>query len=148
MWLQLGNKYDPSWSGRPPQLLSADNPTWQKYREKIKDKMKCLYYNVAMTIYEAPEAAKNAAQERMYLYPIAKRVDAVGFDGKKYHLFEVNRSAKLRSVGQAISYRELWNMLDTKYKQGKTDLTYIITEFVDKDVKYICENKNIKYEVV
>jgi len=148
MWLQLGQKYDPNWSGRPPQLLEADNPTWQKYREKVKDKMKCFYYNVAMTMYKEPEAARNEIQVRMYLYPLSKRVDAVGFDGKNYHLYEVNRSAKLRSVGQAMSYRELWNEIAPEYKLPRTDLTYIITEFVDKDVEFICKKLNIIYEVV
>ena len=148
MWLQLGDKYNPSWNRRPPQLLEQDWPTWEKYRQKIEKDMEAIYYNVAMTMYEAPETARNEKEEKLYLYPISKRVDAVGWDGKHWHLYEVNRNAKLRSIGQAITYRDLWNKLDEKYHQGKTDLTYIITEAQDADVKYICEKEKIIYETV
>ena len=148
MWLQLGLKYSPRYNRRPPQLLEQDWPTWEKYRKKIEKDMKEIYYNVAMTMYKAPEGVTDEKEIRMHLYPIAKRVDAVGWDGKNWHLYEVNRNAKLRSVGQAITYRDLWNKLNEKYKQGKTDLTYIITEETDADVEYICEKERIIYERV
>ncbi len=148
MWLQLGNKYNPDWDGRPPQLLEQDNPTWQKYRKKIAADMKYILYNVAITMYPIPETATTEANKRLYMYPISKRIDAVGWDGTNWHLYEVNRNAKLRSIGQAIAYRDLWNEADTKYKQGKTNLTYIITEIIDDDVKYICSKERIILEQI
>ena len=145
MWLQLGNKYNPDWSSRPPQLLDQDNPTWQKYRKEIATKMKYILYNVAITMYPIPAKANTEALQRLYMYPIAKRVDAVGWDGVDWHLYEVNRNAKLRSIGQAIAYRAIWNELNKKYDQGSTALTYIITEFPDTDVKFVCEEMGIIY---
>jgi len=148
MWLNLGNKYNTDWPSRPPQLLEQDNPTWQKYREKVAPKMKYFLYNVALTMYPIPAKANTDTLQRLYMYPISKRVDAVGWDGTDWHLYEVNRNAKLRSIGQAITYRDLWNKLDEKYHQGTTNLTYIITEFIDKDVEYICEKEKIIFEAM
>ncbi len=148
MWLQLGNKYNPDWDGRPQQLLEQDNPTWQRYRKKIAAKMEFFYYNVAMTMYPIPKAAKTGADERLWMYPISKRIDAVGWDGTKWHLYEINRNAKLRSLGQAIAYRDLWNKLDETYHQGTTTLSYIITQIIDDDVEYICGKEGILFEVV
>lgn len=148
MWLYLGNKYNVDWPSRPPQLLEQDNPTWQKYREKIAPKMKFFYYNVAVTMYPIAKEAHTETEQKLWMYPISKRIDAVGWDGTNWHLYEVNRNAKLRSIGQAISYRDLWNATDTKYKQGTTDLTYIITEIIDKDVEYICKQEKIIFEAI
>lgn len=148
MWLQLGNKYNPDWNMRPPQLLEQDNPTWQKFRTKIAEKMKFFYYNVALTIYNVPEAAKTQADERMYMYPISKRIDAVGWDGTNWHLYEVNKNAKLRSIGQAITYRILWNKVNEQYGQGITNLTYIITEIIDDDVQFVCKQTGVIFEVI
>lgn len=148
MWGQLGPKYKTEWNLRPPQLLQQDDPTWQEYRKQIEAKMEFFYYNVALTLYEIPEWAKTDKEKRMAMYPLSKRIDAVGYDGENYHLYEVNRNAKLRSVGQAITYRILWNTLSSLLKTKPTTLTYIITSQPDEDVIHVCEKMNIIYEKV
>lgn len=134
-WFDLGSPQDPSWRGTPYHMLKTEVPTWYKYLSKNEKRYEKLYYNVCLTIQEIPTGMPPKVVEG-WLKSSSKRVDAVGLrvDGT-IDLIEVAESANLRSIGQSITYRELWKVL--KPLPGRYR-SIIVCEYANPDVAYVC----------
>ena len=140
MWYEIGKAYPPEWRGKPPQMLNTEVPTWYKYLDKHQTEYKVIYYNLALTLQEPP-ANTLPTLVAGWMHSIAKRIDAVGIrtDGS-IDIIEVTTSAGLRSVGQGITYRELWTLI--KPLKGPFR-SMVVCDYANPDVKYVCEKYGV-----
>lgn len=136
----LGIPYQPNWPGRPPQLLPRDVPVWQAYRQAhIADYIK-FYYNVALSVRPLEKRKTAPAELKLFLHTLGKRIDVVAEAKDIVTLIEVTRHAQVRSIGQAITYRDLWMIappIDKPYK------TMILCTHTDEDIEYVARTHNI-----
>ena len=144
MHIELGPEYSTLWRGKPPQMLASDVPAWQAYREKHAGEWEKFYYNVAMTLRDfpkdwSPERVKSAT------YSLGKRVDVVAYRKDLIWLIEVTDRAMVRSVGQVIVYRRLWEKL-RPFKQEFEGA--IICRYTDEDIIYTCDKEGIHLIIV
>jgi len=139
-WSRLGEPRPPEWRGRPPQMLSQDVPVWHSWLERAEPRIENIYYNVALTTNEAP-AGFNEGVVNNWLYSVSKRIDAlVVWKDKSLTIVEVCQKAGLRAVGQAVSYKYLWNVL--KPLPGENN-SLIVCIYADADVKAVAAHHNI-----
>jgi len=90
-------------------MLPDDIPVWWQYLDSPNcPRYETVYYNVAMTSVEPSTIPGPKNLANMWLYNISKRIDAVACTPTKAHIIEVTGRAGIRSLGQIISYKRLW----------------------------------------
>lgn len=92
-------------------MLTDDVPVWFAYLEQYQDRYKTVYYNVAMTSLDPGDIPGIPSMVNMWLYAISKRVDVMASTGSEIHIIEVTRRAAIRSFGQAVMYKELYDLV-------------------------------------
>jgi hypothetical protein len=140
-WYQLGDPTDPKWRGKPPQMLNEDIPTlWQFLDGPAAPNYTTMFYNVALTSVEPSTIPGAPALQAMWLYNISKRIDAVGETETEEHIIEVTSRAGIRTLGQIMAYRWLWDY--TKPRPGPFK-AMIVCQYADPDVIVIAESLDI-----
>ena len=139
-WYRIGVEINPSWRGRPQQMLAPDIPLWYSYLSKHEDEYEKLLYNFALTTAEPENVPYAASLRDMWMYSISKRLDVVGIrKDENIDIFEVTSSARVRAAGQMMIYRWLWEKVKPLPKQPKFIL---LCTSIDIDVeKYLNEQK-------
>ena len=144
-WFDLGRPRDPSWMGKPPQMLAQDVPVWHKWLEEHEGDIDLVWYNVALTLQDPPPGyPENIVQG--WMYSVAKRIDAlIKWKNGKITIAEVTRKAGLRAIGQMLTYLYLWQKL--RPLKGPHE-GRIICEFADDDVKAVADAEHILIDEV
>lgn len=122
-------------------MLPEDRPVWWEYLEKREKKYIAVYYNVAMTTVGPEDIIAPKAIQEMWLYAISKRVDVVGELKDSVDLIEVCQRAAIRSLGQIITYNELWKLTKPLPKPANP---IIVCMDADPDVKYVAQKYKIE----
>lgn len=131
-WYKLGDPVERTWRGRPQQMLPDDIPTWWKFLESPNTpNFETIFYNVAMTAVDPRSIEGPHSIVEMWLYNISKRVDAVAEFEDAVHIIEVTGRAGVRSLGQIVAYKWLWDY--TKPRPG-TPIPMIVCEYSDPDI--------------
>lgn len=140
--VNLGREYDPYWKGRPPHMLVNDVPVWHSFLDAYQKKFKVFYYDVALSIRPQPPQAKTPSLVALWKKTWGKRIDAVGVSDTDVWIIEVATSAFLRSLGQILTYYQLWKVkppLDLPF------FPYIVCRAIDEDVAYTADIYGIKW---
>ncbi|RLC47035.1 MAG: hypothetical protein DRH57_04845 [Candidatus Cloacimonadota bacterium] len=144
-WWYYTVKKDPSWRGRPPQMLPPDVPVWHRWLAQHQDELEYVLYNFAITIQNPP----NHLPDRIvssWMYSAAVRIDAVAFTKeKKFLVIEVTQHAHLRCVGQIITYITLMRDIDPFQAEY---IPLVVCETVNADTRYVLKKFNINIEEV
>lgn len=137
---ELGPQYPVTFSRKPPQMLVSDFPTWDKWRREHMGEWDYFLFNVALTMREFP-ANLSPEQLKSATYVLGKRIDVVAVRKDLVWLIEVTDRAMLRSVGQAVAYREMWSVLKPLPQRFET---VILCNFTDEDIRFVCSKQNIR----
>jgi len=142
-WFKIGLTQSPSWRGRPPQILPEDIDVLWRFLDREGAKYERLHYNLAMTVLSPEDIPGTEKIKEMWLYAISKRVDIAAETKTEIHLIEVTRRAGVRSLGQAILYKRLYEICRPFHKPAKT---MIVCDYADLDVLSVA--RAYKVEVV
>lgn len=105
---EQGPSFPPTWRGRPGGMLDADVPVWHRFLDAHGASYDRFYYNVRITLDDLRAKFPDAALYNIAAALLPKRIDAVGETPAAITLFEVAAVTGLRSIGQLVTYRELW----------------------------------------
>ena len=140
MWYKIGPSRPPDWMGKPPQMLAQDVDVWHAWLEKHQDEIEKIYYNTAITTIKEPEHGDQRIINN-WMYSVSKRLDAiVEYKDGRLFIVEVTRKAGLRAIGQAITYKFLWGVIDP---MGKPADVFILCIFADQDVQAVAREYGI-----
>lgn len=137
---ELGDPYQITWRGDPPQMLQADIPLWWKFVDQFGGWFEKFYYNVRVG---GPDISKIQGSEeikKMWYASTAKRIDVIGERTKDLWIIEVAHSPYLRAVGQMVSYEYLWN-LDPKINKPVKSL--LLCPYIDADLLIILKHTGV-----
>ena len=126
---------------RYPHMLPRDKFLWDRFLAVHGTYFERFDYDIRVGegIGKLPGYPENI--QRLALALTQKRIDAVGYRGDEIWVFEIKPHAGLSAVGQVLSYETLWN------KQFPSRPVYrkaIVTDFVDNDIRTLCNEYNIR----
>lgn len=93
-------------------LTPLERDIWQKFHAQLQPQPKDVYFEVPV-LKLAPGARyiqKNS--ENWWERITALRIDVLWQTDLGYQLAEIEETLTMESIGQALSYRELWNELN------------------------------------
>jgi len=140
-WFRVSLKQSPTWRGAPPQMLPDDRPVWWEYLDTKRPPYTAVYYNLAMTKLGPEDIVAPKAIQEMWLYAISKRVDALGETEDYIDLIEVCQRAAIRSLGQIITYKELYDLCKPFEKPCKPK---IVCNDADPDIAWLAPKFGIE----
>lgn len=138
---ELGQRFDITWRGDPPQMLPADIPLWQRFLDLYSQTFLHFYYQVKVGGPDLTNIDASPEMKKMYYQATAKRIDAIGEKPDRIWIIEVASKPYLRAVGQILTYRFLWN-LDPKIKKPVDDV--ILCWDIDKDLEMVLRHYGVK----
>ena len=131
---QLGDPYEITWRGEPPQMLPADVPLWHRFLDHFAPWFSRFYYNVRVGGPDISKVDADPALAYCWYASTAKRIDAIGERTQEIWIIEVASSPYLRAVGQMVSYQFLW-MLDPKIEKPIRNV--LVCPYLDHDLELI-----------
>lgn len=141
-FVELGRTYDPDWKGIPPHMLPADLPVWNSFRDAYAKNFLHFYFDVALSVREPPPQAITPSLVSLWKKTWGKRIDVVAESDTEVWIIEVTVNAFLRSIGQLLTYYQLWKV---NPPINKPFYPYIICTTIDEDVAYTAEQYGIKW---
>ena len=132
----LGRTYKTTWAGSPAHMLRPDVPVWHKWRRAHLDDWDSCLYDVRLTLNEIPANVLEENMRRMWFANISKRIDAVCIRDDIIWILEVTSTAGLRAIGQAVTYRHLWQHIRPMTQPTKTG---ILCTRMDNDIRAVCK---------
>ena len=126
---------------RYPHMLPRDKFLWDRFLGIHGKYFDRFDYDIHVgegigKIYGYPENI-----QRMAKLLTQKRIDAVGYHGDEVWVFEIKPHAGLSALGQVTAYEALWNK---QFPDQKVYRKAIVTDFVDQDIRYMCQLHNIR----
>lgn len=130
----LGQPFQITWRGDPPQMLSPDIPLWHKFLDLYASNFERFYYEVKVGGPDMSKVDASEEMKRQWYASTAKRPDAIGEKKDSLWIIEVASSPYLRAVGQCLSYKYLWEQ-DPKINKPSTMV--LVCYFIDSDLRQI-----------
>jgi len=141
-FVELGRAYDPSWRGIPPHMLADDLPTWTAFMERYAKDFNTFYYDVALSVRQPPPQAITPSLVSLWKKSWGKRIDAVAESDDVVWIIEVAANAFLRSLGQILTYYQIWNVKPPIFKPF---IPVIVCTTIDEDVAFTCDRYGVKW---
>ncbi len=94
--------------GRFPHLLPGEVRVWRRFLEQFETMWETFEYDVHVGQGSLAQVDPANRFQQNYSWVTKKRIDVVGWNGKKATIFEVRARASLPLMGQLIGYKELW----------------------------------------
>lgn len=102
-----------------PHMLQEDVAVWTKFLTKMQVAIRVVWYDVHVgEPVRLPPQASNV-QKKVAAGVTRKRIDAICAVGKEYWIIEVKPRANMTALGQAFSYKRLFEMEYTTYRPAK-----------------------------
>ena len=137
----LGPPYTLEWRGDPPHMLKPDIPVWYRFLDSYGSLFDFIYYDVAVGgPYLTPDQ-ENDPLQRSWRRGLVKRIDAVVDLPDETWIIEVSADPGLRSIGQLISYKTLWDM-DPKI--GKPERLLLVAQTIEQDLLTVAGQLHIQ----
>ena len=141
----LGEKFDKSFSGRPPGMSRVDNELWQKYRLVISDSCIAIYFNVYLGKGVDAGDDFNAKWKEYWIRKTQLRADAILVYKDRAVIVEFRDRATASVVGRVLAYRAL--LLSDNPFRGNVE-SEVVTNFYSEIVELICKQNKIQYKVL
>jgi hypothetical protein len=100
--------YPPEKLAKYPHMLPADVDIWERFLDKYAQEYDGFDYDIHVGGVVERLARWSVEEHAVYSSLAAKRIDAVGHQGKRIVLFEVKPQGGVTAVGQLFAYRELY----------------------------------------
>lgn len=94
--------------GRFPHLLPGEVAVWRRFLVVHEREWETFEYDVHVGQGSLPQADPANRFQGNYSWLTKKRIDVVGWNGRKATIFEVRARASLPLMGQLIGYKALW----------------------------------------
>lgn len=104
----LGPEYSTQWRGKPPHMLAPDIPIWYRFLEKEAGRFIHLYYDCFLGGPAGNPDDETDPMARDWRAITSKRADVIAETGSELWLIEVAATPGMRSLGQLLTYHELW----------------------------------------
>jgi len=130
----LGQPFEITWRGDPPQMLPSDVPLWHKFLDRYASNFQRFYYNVRVGGPDVSTIDGDEAIKRMWYLSTAKRIDVLAEKENELWIIEVASSPYLRAVGQMLTYHFLWD-LDPKINKPVKDV--LLCYYLDSDLEKV-----------
>ena len=138
---ELGPPFSPGWRGAPPGMLAPDVPAWWGFLARYDLGIQVIHYNVRVGQgTPVPSGADDFMRDQLNALT-RERVDAVGRAPLVTYLIEVNADAGVRSIGQAILYRQMW--LEDPPPGWPPAVAAIVTVVLRNDIIAVAAANNI-----
>lgn len=115
-----------------PHMSEGDVEVWTPFLLAEVISFESVIYDVGVGGRQAALVPDSEELKPMWLTLIRKRIDAVVFGGGKVWTIEVKPVAGMSALGQALTYRELWN------REGRSETkarAMVVCSRVDDDVE-------------
>lgn len=130
----------PALTGRYPQMAKRDADIWERFLSSHGGEFESVAYNVALGGV-IPQDEGITEEDRLgWRYVTAKKIDAIAIRPGECWIIEVKPNASLSAIGQVLGYVLLAE------QDRFTPLPFfpvIVTDNVDRDVRYVAEQLNI-----
>ncbi len=137
---ELGEPFEITWRGHPPQMLPPDVPLWHAYLDKSAGQFLRFYYNVRVGGPDISKLKVDLSLAKMWYASTAKRIDVIGERADEIWIIEVASSPYLRAVGQCLSYKFLW---EEDPKIDKPAKAVLLCYFLDSDLQRILKHYGV-----
>ncbi|MBM4338985.1 MAG: hypothetical protein FJ110_05540 [Deltaproteobacteria bacterium] len=137
----LGEPFEITWRGEPPQMLPPDVPLWHAYLDRAATQFLRFYYNVRVGGPYLENINADESMKRMWYASTAKRIDAIGEKEDEIWIIEVASSPYLRAVGQCLSYKFFW---EEDPKISKPARAVLLCYFLDSDLRRVLSNYGVE----
>lgn len=127
----LGRSYEPSWRGKPLQMLETDHPLWNRFLDQYGKIFEKFYYNVLVGEAAVEFKAEPTLIQKIERASLSKKIDAIGETKNEVWIIEVASHPGLRAIGQIMSYRALWF---ENPKIMKIEHFVLVTDQIDRDL--------------
>ena len=119
-----------------PHMRPADVLIWERFLEAHRGEFDSFAYDVAVgSPYTPPEDWSNS-QKIAAIWLSKKKIDVVGFQGKKRFIIEVKPSAMSSAIGQALCYLELYKVA---FGKDLELIPAIVTDVRGPDFEFLCK---------
>jgi hypothetical protein len=126
-------------------MLPNDKRIWDRFLEQFGDYFEYFDYDVRVGEGVGDIVGFDELTKEIALALTQKRIDAVGYRGDEVWVFEIKPRAGLSAIGQVTAYEVLWNR---QFYPRRIYRKAIVTDRTDNDIRYLCQEKDIKlYEV-
>jgi len=132
--------YSHTWVRRPPGMIHDDYLVWKPFLADHGDAFDGFAYNIELPAGQPLEEISDPVLARMWAHNNAKRIDAVGRLGDRYHIFEARNISGWSAVGQAIGYRDLWPIFYPTHAVGSA---WIVTNRIDDPIRATARREQI-----
>lgn len=91
-----------------PHLLPGETTVWRRFLERYEDDYERYEYDVHIGLGSLPQAPAGDVWALDFNWLTRKRIDVIGYKGKRVTIFEVRARASLPLMGQLEGYQYLW----------------------------------------
>lgn len=108
--IDFGEKYDNSFTGRPPHMSTEDWPIWYRYKTTYGGLYEHYYFDVCLpSSCDCPDSTP-PNMKKMWNRVTGKRIDALCYSHNKRTIVECRSHASCGALGSILVYSELWKI--------------------------------------
>lgn len=142
---ELGPEHPPDYRGLPRRMSGIDFTVWIPFQQKHKSEWLRLYFDVGLGDGRDNLTDVTEAERLFWMRETQKRADVIAEAADRVYIIELRDTAQLNAVGRLLGYIKLWNQAPPI---AKPMTAWLATNALDPDVRDLCADNGILYEVV
>lgn len=144
--LRIKNRLYPSKHlGKMARMSTEDYPIWKVFMDKYGHLYSAFMYDYPVGEGSAVPQSKWTKDDIAYAHLTRKRIDAVGRSQRGVELFEVKPRLNPKAIGQAMSYKLLWQR---QHPGGEQVRTSVICQLANEDDLYVAMKLGVVVYVI
>lgn len=136
----LGLSYPPGWRGAPAQMSHEDKILWIRWSSTYPQGYLAFYFSVLVGDAILGKDEPDEELQRMIDQVSRRRIDVVGERKDAWEIIELRPNAGPGAIGSVLTYKALWGQDPI---DDKKILISIVTDNMDRNLKYVCEKFGI-----
>jgi hypothetical protein len=145
MALQLGNAWAADGARTPEGFPKQENEIWQRFLDAFGDSYELFYYQVRIGEDRFTAEELKDVYNRMVQDNALRKIDAVGKRGATWDLIEVRHHAGPGTIGQALTYENLWEVYAAERRPYTVN---IVTDYMDVDTQLAAKARGLSVFIV
>jgi hypothetical protein len=141
----LGLSYPPDWRGTPMQMSHEDRILWIRWSSSYPQGYQAFYYSVLVGDAILGKDEPDEELQRMIDQVSRRRLDVVGEKKDSWEIIELRPNAGPGAIGSVLTYKTLWEQ--DPIDERKISMS-IVTDNMDRNLKYVCEKFEITVYLV
>ncbi len=143
--IELGKRYDISWSGRTPGMSKHDREIWEKWKKDYIAYPVEVYYNVRFGHTPKGVEEFDPASQWHWWRLCCRRADVVLIDSNDVALIEIRHKATETAIARLLVYDDLWQLHD---EAERVPSLCLVTDIRNDQTAELARQHAIEYWVV